>query len=175
MARFYLQPERSFTTDELVHTAHESRPTVHRELRALLHANLIQRTRVGRSSLYRAATTSPLYEPLRDLVDRTLGVEAMLSRELSGLAGVEAAAIFGSWARGDLDAESDIDVLVVGDPDRHELARITQEAGSRAGREVNASTWTRDELSVALARGDVFLNHVMQGKITPLVGDIRKT
>lgn len=172
MSRLYLQPERRFTTTELVEAAQESRPTVHRELRSLLGANLIERTRVGRSSLYRAATDSPLFGPLRELVDRTMGIEAFLTRELAGLQGVDAAAIFGSWARGALDDESDIDVLVVGAPDRRALTRITRAAGSRAGREVSASVWTPDELRAARDRGDVFVTEVMRGVLVPLVGDI---
>lgn len=173
IGRLYLQPERTFTTGELVDAARESRPTVHRELRSLLGANLVERTRVGRSSLYRAATASPLYAPLRELVEATLGIEVTLARELAALPGVEAAAIFGSWARGEIETESDIDVLVVGDPDRRELARITRAAGARAGREVSASVWTRDELRSAVAGGDVFLTEVMRGALLPLAGDVR--
>ena len=144
LARLYLAPERRFATGELL-SAGESRSSVFRELRRLAGAGLIERERLGGAALYRAARGSPLYRPLRELIRRTMGVEALLERELAGVAGVEAAAIFGSWAAGELQPESDIDVLVIGRPDRTTLALAAQRAGRVAGREVNVSIWPAPE------------------------------
>ena len=74
--------------------------SVHRELHRALDAGLLEREAVGRTFRYVPATTSPLYEPLRQLLDRTVGVEAELATVLGSLPGVDAAVLHGSYARG---------------------------------------------------------------------------
>lgn len=63
----------------------------------------------------------PYYHELRALLVKTIGPAAVLAHELSGVAGIETAFIFGSWAaryhgeRG--PAPHDIDLMVIGEPD----------------------------------------------------------
>src|SRR6266704_5284166 len=89
------------------------------------------------------AAESPLTSPLTELLLRSFGPQQILAEEFDGLAGIEAAYLFGSWAaryagqRG--RAPADIDVLVIGRPDRDELDEAAQRAGSRLAREVNVT------------------------------------
>jgi len=172
LATLYLRPDEEFRASDLVELVPESRPTVFRELARLAGAGLIERRKVGRESRYRAAADGPLFAPLREIIDSTLGVEAMLGGELARLPGVEAAALFGSWAGGDLREASDIDLLVIGEPERRTLSEIAMAAGRRAGREVNLSVWSADDAADAL-RKDGFLSRVLSGPLHPLVGDVR--
>jgi len=80
---------------------------------------------VGRTKLVQADREAPFYLPLRDLVVIVLGPAQVLGEELAGLDGVSAAAIFGSWAARALgeagSSPVDIDLLVIGRPDRDDL------------------------------------------------------
>jgi predicted nucleotidyltransferase len=171
LAMLYLRPDEEFRARDLVELVPESRPTVFRELARLAGAGLIERRKVGQESRYRAAIDGPLFAPLREMIDSTLGVEAMLEGELARLPGVHAAALFGSWPGGDLRESSDIDLLVIGEPDRHALSEIAMAAGQRAGREVNLSVWSPNDAADAL-RKDGFLSRVLSGPLRPLVGDV---
>ncbi len=102
-------------TPDLARRTGAAAASLHRELHRLEDAGLIEHDRIGRTKRYRVAVSSPVHAPLRELVERTLGVEAQLRARLEALAGVEAAAIFGSWAAGRVTPSSDVDVLVVGD------------------------------------------------------------
>jgi predicted nucleotidyltransferase len=66
-----------------------------------------------------------------------------VAEELSGVAGIESAFLFGSWAARYAGqpgrAPADIDLLVIGDPDRDELDEAAQRAGARLAREVNVT------------------------------------
>jgi hypothetical protein len=55
--------------------------SVRRELERMLDAGIIERKAVGRQGIYRASTASPLFQPLHELVEKSLGVEAHLSPE----------------------------------------------------------------------------------------------
>ncbi|GIH68849.1 ArsR family transcriptional regulator [Sphaerimonospora thailandensis] len=121
--------------------------TMAREVSRLERAGILASRHVGRTKLVRANHAAPFYGPLRDLVTIILGPAQVLSEELADVEGIEEAAIFGSWAAR-IHGESgptpvDIDLLIIGRPDRDDLYDAAARAKSRLGREVNAVVVTR--------------------------------
>lgn len=167
-----LQPQNTYTVNDLAAALHVTDMSVRRELERMVDAGIVERERVGRQGLYRASVASPLYEPLRQVVERSVGVEPLLRDVVSSLPGVEAAAIFGSWARGKVDAESDVDVLVIGDFDYPELVSRVTALQERTGREINVVAMRGDELRQQLETGSGFLHDVLASPTTMLVGEL---
>lgn len=155
---------------ELARRTGASPASLHRELQRLERAGLIEHERVGRTKVYRAAERSPVHAALRELLERTVGVESMLRARLASLPGVEAAAIFGSWAAGRVSADSDVDVLVVGDVERDHLLEAAREVERIAGRAVNVAAYDAEEF--ARRRDDGFLATVLARPLIPLVGSL---
>jgi DNA-binding transcriptional ArsR family regulator len=112
-----------------------------REVTRLEQAGIVATRRVGRTKLVRANTRAPFYSPLLDLVTVVLGPAKVLAEELSKLDGIVSAEIFGSWAaryHGEHGRPpADVDLLVVGNPDRDDLHDATQAASQRLNRPVN--------------------------------------
>jgi hypothetical protein len=112
-----------------------------REVARLERAGIVATRRVGRTKLVQANTRAPFYRPLLDLVTIVLGPAKVLAEEIAGIDGVVCADVFGSWAAryhgepGPLPA--DVDLLVVGKPDRDDLHDATQAAARRLNRPVN--------------------------------------
>jgi predicted nucleotidyltransferase len=168
-----LNPERTWTSRELAERLGATLVSVHRELHRALGSGVITREAVGRTYIYRAAADSPLYEPLRMLLDRTVGVEVELRRALEGIPGVEAAFIHGSHARkAKLRPTSDVDVLVLGDVDPHLLRRRLRPVETRAAREVDVLAYTREEFAALARSGNSLALGIIRGPVTPLVGSI---
>jgi predicted nucleotidyltransferase len=100
----------------------------------------------------RTALHRDLIEPLTELLLRAFGPRQVVAEALTGLAGIQEAYIFGSWAARYTGhagrAPADIDVLVIGAPDRDDLDDAAQRATTRLAREVNITlrspTWWRD-------------------------------
>lgn len=142
---------------------------VAREADRLEHAGLITSARIGRQRHLRANTASPFYEPLRDLLARAFGPPRLIASALAPLDGIEEALIYGSWAaRYHTEAgppPNDIDVLVVGDPDRRALARATRELGEQLGLEVDPHVTTASDYESG-ATG--FLRAVKEGPTVPI-------
>jgi DNA-binding transcriptional ArsR family regulator len=103
---------------------------VAREATRLEQAGLITSSRVGRQRYLRPNTESPYYEPLRDLLARAYGPPRLIGAALARVGGIERALIYGSWAARYHNQPGpppiDVDVLVVGDPERRELARTAR-------------------------------------------------
>jgi predicted nucleotidyltransferase len=104
---------------------------------------------------------------------RSFGPRQVVAEELAGLADVEAAYLFGSWAARYAGqpgpAPADIDLLVIGGPDRDDLDDAVQRASSRLAREVNATVrstqWWRDG-------GDAFHAEVTRRPLVPVFADM---
>jgi predicted nucleotidyltransferase len=117
--------------------------SVHREVERALAAGIVRSHKVGNTRLVRADTTSPYYSTLRELLVRAFGVPARLRAALEGIAGAEEAYVFGSWAarwhgeRGTRPV-GDIDLLVLGDPNRDQLYVAVGEVSEVVGREIQA-------------------------------------
>jgi hypothetical protein len=98
---------------------------------------------LGRSKLVRANVDNPYYEPLSRLALMSFGPPQVIREEFATITQIEQLFIFGSWAaryageRG--PAPHDVDVLVIGAPDRDEVYEAAGRAQERLGREVNTT------------------------------------
>ncbi len=172
LAALLLDDGEPLTAQDLLDRLGATSTTLHRELGRLERAGLIEHDRVGRTRRYRAATDSPIHEPLRELLQRTLGVEPLLRRALDGVDGVAAAAIFGSWAAGETNEDSDIDLLVVGEMDRDDLLSKVREVEAQAHREIDVTAYGADEFARRRGAGSGFLTTVLRGPLIELVGKV---
>jgi predicted nucleotidyltransferase len=168
-----LGPERPWTARELAERLSATPVSIHRELHRALDAGLITREPIGRTYLYRAAANSPLYEPLRLLLERTVGIEIELRRALEEIPGVDAAFIHGSHARKTkVRPTSDVDLLVLGNIDPHVLRKRLRRVETSAGREVDVLAYTQKEFTALAKSGNSLVRGIIRGPVTPLVGSI---
>jgi predicted nucleotidyltransferase len=166
-----LNPDERWTAPELTKRLGATSVSVHRELHRALAASVLLREPIGRTYIYRAATDSPLYEPLRLLLERTVGVEAELRRVLEDVPGVEAAFIHGSFAKKTkVRPRSDVDVLVLGRADPRALRRRIRPLEDRLGREIDVMAYEPEEFAALAQSGNSLVRGIIRGPVTPLVG-----
>jgi predicted nucleotidyltransferase len=170
LARTYIG-DGEYSIGALAAAAKTDTGTMTREVRRLEQAGVLRSRTVGRVKLVRANHEAPFYSALRDLVVIVLGPAEVIGQELVGLPGVSAAAIFGSWAArvsGEAGpAPGDIDLLVIGQPDRDDLHDAVGRARSRLGREINTVTLSADRWNVG---DDPFLAEVRRRPMVTLSG-----
>jgi len=137
-----LNPDREWTLTELASRVGSAVSSVQREVVRAEQAGVMASRRVGRTRLVRAAP-SPLTKPLTELLLRSFGPRQVLADELAGVPGIDDAYLFGSWAARYAGQEgrppADLDVLVIGTPDRDALDDAAERAGARLAREVNVT------------------------------------
>lgn len=140
LARVLLSPGQLSMSD-LARVLEAPVSTVAREVVRLVNAGLLVTRRIGRARLVAGNDDNPATGPLRDLVMIAFGPQPIITEEFSDLDGVEELLIFGSWAaryRGEAGPPpGDVDVLVVGHPDRDAVYDAAERSRGRLGREVN--------------------------------------
>jgi predicted nucleotidyltransferase len=137
-----LSPGREWTLTELAGRVGASVSSAQREVSRAEQTGVISSRRLGNTRLVTAAA-SPLTGPLTELLLRSFGPRQVLAEELVDLDRVGDAYLFGSWAARYAGEEGrppeDVDVLVIGEPDRDALDDAAQRAGARLAREVNVT------------------------------------
>lgn len=137
-------PHTELSLTDIARLTGAPHPSVFREVERAERAGLVTSRRVGKSRLVRADVSSPYYAGLAEVLTRAFGVPAVLAEELAGVGGIESALVFGSWAarhagQGGPRPVGDIDVLVLGDPDRDALYGAAGRAEQRLGRPVQVT------------------------------------
>ncbi len=134
-------PELEASVTDIAAMAEVPISSVHREIERAEAAGIVTSRRIGNVRLVRADTESPYYRGLADVLVKAFGPPQMLAEVLEDVDGIEAAYIFGSWAarwsgEGADRPVADIDVLVLGAPDRDRLYAALSVAEKRLGRPV---------------------------------------
>ena len=148
-------PDLEVTVSDLAKRSSVPYASVHREIERAEVTGLITSRRVGRTRLVRANTLSPYFDGLADVLTKAFGVPHLLASALAGITGVDRLFVYGSWAarfRGEagLRPVGDIDVLVLGEPDRDAIYQAVDPLEARLGRPVQITIRDADWLETGL-------------------------
>jgi type IV secretion system protein VirB4 len=124
----------------------------------------------GRRSYIKANEDSPLFPELRGLIEKTSGIVPMLREAITGTKGLKVGFVYGSLARGEEGAGSDVDVMILGDVSSMDLSPRLRAVEAAVGRQVNSTVFSTDEFDRKAAEKNHFLRTVMRNKKIMLVG-----
>jgi predicted nucleotidyltransferase len=174
LAATLTQPEKWWYLSELAGFLGTSPSSLQRELKALVDGGILQTRREGTRAYFKADTRSPLFPELRGLINKIAGVVATLRQVLHPLESrIACAFVYGSVARGEEHALSDVDLLVVGEIGLADLTPALRTAEARLGREVNVTNYSTREFRKKTAAKDHFLSEVLRGPKTFVKGEQR--
>ena len=163
LALLFGNSDRSFFSNEVVALVQSGTGAVQRELASLAQAGLLTVTSQGNQKHYKANVAAPVFEELRGLVLKTSGLVDVLRSFLVPLAGqIDAAFVYGSVAKRQDTAGSDIDLMVIaGSVGYADLFTLMEEAGARLGRKVNPTIYTPAELAKRIKQKNAFATRIL--------------
>jgi len=172
LALTFLRPDESFYLREIVRRTGCGAGAVQRELRLLTESGILRR---DRNRFFQANPQSPVFEPLKQIVIRTVGLGERLRAALSDVEDrIATAFIFGSFARGEQHETSDVDLMVVSKDYRLSLDEITsvlRHEQAEIGREINPFVLTAVEWQNKWRSGNPFVRRVAGAEKVFLIGD----
>lgn len=146
LALLLLNPEKQYHQREIARLTGTISGTLSRELAKMVEVGLLTKLQVGNQMQYRAALDSPVFQELSSILRKTDGWLQSLSAALKPLADrISAAFVFGSMASGTASADSDIDLLVIGDVSFSELLTTLYPLQESLGREINPKQYPESE------------------------------
>jgi predicted nucleotidyltransferase len=155
-------PDRSFYANEIVRFAGAGIGAVQRELERLAAVRLVMVSKHGNQKHYQANREAPIFEELRGIVLKTFGVADQLRSALAPFSNrIDVAFVYGSVASGTDTANSDIDVLIVGDVSFEEVVTAMHLAQEELRREVNPTVFGTAEFRKRAGEKGSFVARVL--------------
>ncbi len=174
LAVLFGNPSRSFYANEIIGLARSGTGAVQRELARLETAGLVTIARVGNQKHYQANANAPVFDELRALVVKTFGFADVLRAALAPHSRrIRAAFVYGSIAKKQESANSDVDLMVISDSLSYaDLFTALEEASSRLGRKISPTLYSPDELARRKKQNNAFVTRVLaQPKIWVIGAD----
>ena len=157
-----LHPDSSYYVRELARLTETSAGTLHKELTRLAQAGLLLREEQGNQVRYQANRACPVFPELASLFRKTTGLVDVLADALQSLAGeIALAFVFGSLARGEENAGSDVDLLLIGTPGFADVVKALYPAQQTLQREINPVIYSTPEFAKRLATDDPFIRELL--------------
>ena len=145
--------------------------TVQQELKKLVGLDLVERRQDGNRVCFKANRLHPLFSEIRNLTVKTSGIIPLLRTALLPVAeDIVSAFVFGSVARSEELAHSDIDIMIIGNLGLRKVSSLMTPVCQQMDREVNPYTLTPESFSKRCAEKDVFFTHVLGSNKLFLIG-----
>jgi predicted nucleotidyltransferase len=173
-----LHPDESFHLREIARATNTQPGTLRRELAQLTDAGVLRREKVGNLVRYRVDTACPIYDELRGILKKTVGVADVLREALAPLSDrISVAFVYGSVASGAERRASDIDVMVIGSASFEEVVGALHSSQEELRREINPNVYSLAEFKKKAKEKGSFLARVLDEPKLFILGnehDLRK-
>ncbi len=159
----YGNPEQSYFTNEIIRLTGSGRGAVQRELERLAAVELVNMHKSGKQIHYQANTQSPVFDELRGLVVKTFGIADVLKAALVTVAEqIQFAFIYGSVAKHQDKASSDIDIMLISSTLSYEdLYPLLEAPQEKLSRQINPTFYTPAEWQKKLKAKNNFVTQLM--------------
>ncbi len=174
MLYFFANPEANLYVREIAQILGVDVGNLAKELSRLEKEGVFVSNLRGNQKHFTINKAYPLYNELRSIVFKTIGVEGGIKAIVTAIDGILCAFIYGSFAEGKEYSESDIDLLIVGKPDEDRLIQRLDAFEKETGREINYNIYPPAEFKRRINEKDSFITNVLKRKTITLKGDINE-
>ena len=160
----YAQPDKSFYTKEILRLTGMGVATIKRELDRMLATGIVSMNKIGNQHHYQANPACPIYKELLSIVKKTFGVVDVIKDSLIKIDNeVDFSFVYGSVAKGEETAGSDIDLLIVTESLAYaDVMKVLDNAEQELGRTINPSIYTLQQIKKKIKQKNAFLTRLME-------------
>jgi len=167
---FFTNPSKKYYLRELERMLGYSAGSIRRELLRFQKDNLFNTQRVGNLLYYSLNTKHPLFKELKSIVSKTVGVEGSLKKVLSSIKDIKIAFIYGSFAMRRERVTSDIDLMIIGNPEVSLLNEKIAQLEKKLKREINITIYSLKEYKTKKKVKSEFIRELLKNPKIMLVG-----
>ena len=166
---YFAHPEKQYYIRELARILHRPAAYIRRELMNLEKIGLFTSEFVGKEKFFKLNMNFLFYKEVKNIVNKTIGIEGRIKQILENGKNIEAAYIFGSYAKDKLTPESDIDLLIIGQKNNVDIHNKIYGLQTEFDREINIIDIDGKEFAKRKKKKDEFLGEIFSNKIIKLV------
>jgi predicted nucleotidyltransferase len=147
--------------------------TITRELERMTASGLFSISRIGNQNHYQANKECPIFHELLAIVRKTFGVTGVIKAALESKENqIDLAFIYGSIAKAEDTAKSDIDLMVVTETLAYsEIMELLYGAEDSLGRPINPTIYDVEQFSNKIKQDNAFITRVLEQPKLWIKGD----
>jgi predicted nucleotidyltransferase len=170
LVAFFMSPGESYYALGLAQRLGEHYNAVWKELVRLEKIGLLSSHAWGNAKVYQLNPACPIIPELRAMVLKTEGIGQVIRSQLAGRDEIKSVFIYGSYAGGEADRQSDLDLMVIGSLELSEFASLIAQLERELNRLINYVCFTEEEWKAKLDNKDPFVLNVKQSPKIMLLG-----
>lgn len=168
---YFTNPESEYYLRELERVLDIPVSMIRNEITRLEKEGIFTSHRKANLLYYCLNKSYPLFDEFKSIIFKTIGVKGLIKQALSKINGVEVAFIYGSFARNEEKAASDIDLFLMGNINENEVTRGLRQLEKALKREINYTLYSKDEFERKKKAKDSFILGLLEGTKIFLIGD----
>lgn len=169
---FLNNPEKEVYLREASREVSEPPSAVQRELERLEDLGLLESRRHGNHKYFKVRPEFPALPELQSLFIKTEGAAGLLKERLEHLEGIQLAFAYGEFAERPSKGAAQINLVIIGVPDKNKLGGLIKEMHAKLGRAINHALYSPDEFKHLLEAKDPSLSRVLNGEKLVLVANV---
>ncbi|OPY76040.1 MAG: Nucleotidyltransferase domain protein [Syntrophorhabdus sp. PtaU1.Bin058] len=167
---YFTNPEDSYYLRQLEKIFNIPASILRKELIRLEEEGVFISEKKGNLLYYRLDKEYPLFEELKNIVRKTIGIEGLLKDAIGNIEGIAVAFIYGSFAKGKERAASDVDLCIIGSVDEDKLISKISAIERSVKREINYTLFTEGEFRKRKKGKDGYILELLDSKKIMLKG-----
>ncbi|MDZ7799083.1 MAG: nucleotidyltransferase domain-containing protein [Patescibacteria group bacterium] len=160
---FFANPKKSFYMRQLSRMIDKEPGVFQKDINNLEDEGILKSNYVGNNRFFSLNKNYPLFKEIKSIINKTTGLEKTLEKSLQEIKNIDKAYIYGSYAKGESDKFSDIDLLIIGYPVSDKLENVIKQLEKRFRREINYTLYSQKEFNQKKNK-DPFLKDIMNDK-----------
>ena len=168
---FFTNPDQAFYMQEIGRGLGKKPGCFQRVINNMEKEGVLMSERKANARYFRVNKEYPLYDELKNIVFKTVGMIGSVKDVLQKAGSADYAFIYGSYAKAKENYLSDIDLIVIGKCDEDKLIKGFDRLEELLKREVNYKFYTLSDFKEEIRQKEPFLLNILQGKKIMLIGD----
>lgn len=169
---YFTNPSKRYYLRELERILNYSAGNIRRELLKFQKDNLFNTKPIGNMLYYSLNTKHPLFKELKNIVFKTVGVEGSLKKILSTFKKINISFIYGSFASKKEKGNSDIDVMIIGNPNISQINQEFAKLERLMKREINPTFYSLKEYKIKKEDKSGFIIDLLKKPKIMLIGKV---
>ena len=167
---FFTNPEKSFYMQEIGRIMGKKVGVFQRSLNNMVSEGILKSEPRANAKYFWINKKYPFYKELKNIIFKTVGIQGSLQKVLDKLEKIEFAFIYGSFAKDQEHFLSDIDLMVIGDPNEDILILELDKLEAQLRREINYHLYSLKRMKTDVKNKNPFILEVLKDKKIMLIG-----
>lgn len=170
----FLNPDKKYYLAEIAKILGKESSAYQKHVESFIESGIFCNQRIGNMRFFWLNKDYQLYNEIKNIISKTIGVEAQLKTLLKEINSVETAFIFGSFATDKFNSNSDIDLFMIGEDNQDAIIKYIAKLELEIGRSISYHIYSKKEVFDKINIKNDFINNVFNRKIILLKGNINE-